>query len=205
MSPEISAAAARFTPSPISVDHRVDGERAGYAAGWVAGARAAAEAAADAERRRAEDARRAQADRDAQVSAAVELLAQAAARLAGRAAADEAHVRGLVQAAAVELAEAVLRHELTSGPGSARELVDRAMALTDGAAGGVVHVHPADAQLVAALVADAGVALPDGVTFVADARLAPGDVVVEDATGAVDGRVRAALDRACAALAEDLS
>ncbi|GEN80625.1 FliH/SctL family protein [Actinotalea fermentans] len=200
MSPD-ARAATRFTPAPISVDHRVDGERAGYAAGWVAGARAAAEAAAEAEVRRAEDARRAQAARDDQVAAAVEVLAQAAARLASRAAADEAHLRGVLQAAALELAEAVLRRELRTGPESARELLARALAMTDGAPGAVLHVHPADARLVA----EAGAVLPDGVTLVGDPRLAPGDVVVEDATGALDGRIRTALERARAALGEDLS
>lgn len=203
--PSQATAATRFTPAPISVDHRADGERAGYAAGWVAGARAAAEAAAEAERRRAEDARRAQAERDAEVAAGAELLAQAAARLAGRTAADEAHLRGVLQAAAFELAEAVLRRELRSGPGSARDLVERALALPGGIAGTTLHVSPVDVELLTTLTADAGVVLPEGVQLVADARLAPGDVLVEDATGALDGRIRAALDRARAALAEDLS
>lgn len=209
MSPETSAAPAlapaRFTPAPISVDHRADGERAGYAAGWVAGARAAADAAAEAERRRAEDARRAQAARDAEVAAVVELLAQAAARVAARAAADEAHLRSVLQAAAFELAEAVLRRELRAGPDSARELVARALAMPGGLAGATLHVSPADLPLVTAHVADAGVALPEGVTLVPDARLAPGDVVLEDDRSAVDGRILAALDRARAALVEDRS
>lgn len=205
MSPDATTAALRFTPAPISADHRADGERAGYAAGWVAGARAAAEAAAQAEARRAEAARTAQAERDARVEAVVDLLAQSAARLAARAAADEARVRAMLQAAALELAEAVLRHELRTGPGSARELLERALAMTDGTSGGVLRLHPADAQLVTALVAESGATLPEGVSFVADPRLGRGDVVAEDATGAVDGRIRAALGRAAEALDEDLS
>lgn len=205
MSPDAPATALRFVPAPISADHRADAERAGYAAGWVAGARAAAEAAAEAEARRAEDARRAQAERDAQVSAAVDVLMQSAARLAARTGADEAHLRGVLQAAALELAEAVLRRELRAGPGSAREIVERALAMTDGAPGAVVHLSPADARAVTALAAEAGPGLPEGVAFVADPRLGLGDVVVEDATGTLDGRIRAALDRAREALAEDLS
>lgn len=205
MSPDATAAALRFVPAPISADHRADGERAGYAAGWVAGARAAAEAAAEAEARRAEDARRAQAARDAQLAAAVDVLAQSAARLAARSAVDEAHLRTLLQAAAFELAEAVLRRELRAGPDSAREILERALAMTDDAAGGVLRLSPADAQLVAAHVAEVGLVLPTGVSFVADPRLGRGDVVAEDATGVVDARIRAALDRAREALAEDLS
>ncbi len=209
MSPETSAAvqaaATRFTPAPISVDHRADGERAGYAAGWVAGARAAADAAAEAERRRAEDARRAQAERDAEVAAGVALLEQVAARVAARAGADEAHLRTVLQAAALELAEAVLRRELRAGPGSARELVERALAMPGALVDATLHVSPVDAALVTELIADAGAVLPEGVRLVPDPQLEPGDVVVEDATGAVDGRIRAALDRAREALAEDPS
>lgn len=206
MSPEAPrAAATRFTPAPISLDHRVDGERAGYAAGWAAGARAAADAAAEAEARRAEDARRAQAQRDAQVAASVDLLAQAARALATRAAADEAHLRGVLQAAAFELAEAVLRHELRTDAGSARELVERALAMSGDHTDAVLHVSPVDADLLAAHAGEAGVTLPEGVRLVRDPRLEPGDVVVEDANGATDGRIRAALDRAHDALAEDLA
>lgn len=208
MSPETHAAApspVRFTPAPLSLDHRADGERAGYAAGWAAGARAAAEAAARAEAERVEQARRAQSQRDAELAAAVELLGKAAAAVAARAGADEAHLRGLLQEAAFELAEAVLRRELRSGPDSARELVRRALAMPGGLMDARLHVHPADVAELRALTDEAGIALPEGVTLVPDARLAPGDVVVEDATGQVDGRVRAALERARGALLEDLS
>src|SRR5690606_26709618 len=127
--------------------------------------------------RRAEDARRTQAQRDADVAAGLDLLAQAAARLAARAAADEAHLRAVLQSAAFELAEAVLRRELRAGPGSARDLVERALALPGAPTGAALHVSAEDAELVTALAADAGAVLPEGVSLVVDPRLSPGDVL----------------------------
>src|SRR5690606_38439465 len=124
-----AATATPFRPAPLSRPRRADDERAGFAAGWAAGARAAAEAAAQAERRREEAAQRAEAERAARLAAAVDLLGRAAEALGARVAEDEARVRAVLQDAAVELAEAVLRRELAAGPGTARDVLARALAL----------------------------------------------------------------------------
>jgi len=209
MSPDRPAAPAAtatpFRPAPLSSPRRADDERAGFAAGWAAGARAAAEAAAQAERRREEAAQRAEAERAARLAAAVDLLGRAAEALGARVAEDEARVRAVLQDAAVELAEAVLRRELAAGPGTARDVLARALALPAAPGRRVVAVSPRDHADLVALLAAGDVALPDGVELAADPALAAGDVRVTDPVGTVDAQVAAALDRARRALAEEIS
>lgn len=196
-----ATAPAQFRPAPLRTASRGDAEREGFAAGWAAGARAAADAAAEAERRRAEAAEEDRRLRAAEVAEAVALLGRAAAALSARADADEARVRAALQDAALELAEAVLRREL--GEGSARALLERALALPVGHGPHTIAVSPADHARLTEALATGEVELPDGVALVARPGLATGDVVVEDATGLVDGQIRSALDRARRALLEE--
>jgi len=203
MSPEPGAVA--FRPAPIGAvgaPRRDDDERraAGYAAGWAAGARAAAEAAEAAERRRAAEAADAERRRDVALAQAVGTLRQAAEAVTARQAVDDAALAGAVHAAALELAEAVLGHELRPGPDSARALLGRALALPADAGLHTVRVCPDDAAHVRAVLDARDVTLPDGVRLIADPTLQPGDVVAEHAVVVLDARVGAALSRARAAL-----
>lgn len=204
MSPEPGAVA--FRPAPIGTvgapGRRDDDERraAGYAAGWAAGARAAAEAAEAAERRRVAEGAAAEARRDAALAQAVTTLRQAAETVAARRAVDDAALATAVHTAALQLAEAVLGHELRPGPDSARALLGRALALPADAGLHTVRVSPHDVAHVRAVLDARDVPLPDAVRVVADPALQPGDVVAEHAVVVLDARIRAALDRARAVL-----
>ena len=205
MSPERTT--APFRPTSLGLaDHRRDDDRlqaSGYAAGWAAGARAAAENAAAAERRRADEASRAETRRDADLRAALATLAQTATAVAGQQAPKAAEVLAAVQRAGVQLAEAVLARELRSGPDSARAILERALALPAEAGLHTVRVSPVDHGHVTAVLDGRGAALPAGVRLVADPALAAGDVVSEAADVVLDGRIRTALDRALAALEDE--
>lgn len=205
MSPERTAAA--FRPTSLGpAGHRRDDDRlqaAGYAAGWAAGARAAAENAVAAERRRADEASRAEARRDADVRTALGALAQTAAVVAGQQAPEVAEVLAAVQRAAVQLAEAVLARELRPGADSAHAILERALALPADAGLHTVRVSPVDLGNVTTVLDGRGVCLPAGVRLIADPALAAGDVVSEAAGVVLDGRIRTALDRARAALEDE--
>lgn len=205
MSPERTAAAFRPTSMGLA-DHRRDDDHlqaAGYAAGWAAGARAAAEHSVATERRRAEEASRTEARRDADVRAAVTTLANTVAAIADEQAPQTAEVLAAVQRAAVQLAEAVLARELRPGADSARAILERALALPVDAEIHTVRVSPADVAHVTALLDSRQVALPATVRLLADPALAAGDVVSEAAGLVLDGRISAALTRALAALEDE--
>lgn len=203
MSPE--PVAVTFRPAAIAAVARRDDEEAraaGFAAGWAAGARAAAERATESERRRAREVAEAQARRDAQVSHAVTTLSQVAATFTARRAPEETAVALRVHEAALELAAAVLGHELRPGPDGARSILQRALALPAETGLHTVRVSPIDVAHVEDLLAEGSLALPDGVRLVADASLAPGDVVAEATEVVLDGCIGAALARARAALGD---
>lgn len=204
MSPEHTAA---FRPTSLGLaDHRRDDDRlqaAGYAAGWAAGARAAAENAAAAERRRADEASRAETRRDADVRAVLGTLAETATAVARQQAPEAAEVLAAVQRAAVQLAEVVLARELRPGAEAARAILERALALPADAGLHTVRVSPVDLVQVTAVLDGRGISLPAGVRLVADPALAAGDVVSEAAGVVLDGRIRTALTRALAALEDE--
>lgn len=195
MSPE--ATTFRLAPlAPTARAAREQDRAAGYAAGWAAGARAAAEQAAQQRATLAAEHAAAEERREAAVRAAVDRLARAAAASDARSAPVVADVRRTVVEAAVELAEAVLGHELADGPTSARAALERA--LSAGADLGVhtVRLSPADH---AVLLAE-GVEPPPGVALVADQRLRPGDAISEHPAGYLDAQISTAMDRARRAL-----
>ncbi len=202
MSPEPTA--VTFRPAALTSVSRPDEEAraAGYAAGWAAGARAAAENAAAAERRRAQEATDAEARRDGHVAQTLATLAQVADVLTARRATEETAIAVRVHEAALELAAAVLGHELRPGPDGARSILQRALALPAEVGLHTVRVSPVDVAHVQDLLAAGEATLPDGVRLVADASLAPGDVVAEAAEMVLDACINAALARARAALGD---
>ena len=204
MSPEARVSA--FVPSPLAAsraDASASARAAGFAAGWAAGAREAA-TAAEAERtrvREADEARERQ--RDAEVSRAVADLARVAQawRMSAVPVLDEAH--DLVLDAALELAQAILGRELRPGPGSASALVERARALPAGLEPTAITVSVPDLPYVRRALADGEASLPEGISVVADAALAPGDLMVAHRSGVLDSRIALAVERARASLAEE--
>lgn len=209
MSPETNV--TPFRPAALTVptgERTVDerGERAraaGYAAGWVAGARAAAESASEQARRLAEQAAAGQARRDADLAAALATLGRAAAAASATTAPVLDEARGSLHVAALDLAAAVLQHELSSTPGSAVALLGRALALPVDVGVHTVRLNPADLTSVHQAL-DAGEAqLPDGVRLVADPRIDRGGAVSEYPDGYLDARVSTALERARTALLEE--
>lgn len=166
----------------------------GYAAGYAAGARAAQE---DALRVRAEleeeHARRA-AEQAARTERALAVLREAARALGERtvpvaAEAQDATVRG-----ALDLAESIVGFQLADRSLAAQAALERATSTAD-AAVVAVRLHPEDVRLLG----ETGVA---DVRLVADPRLQRGDAVAELEHGFLDARVRSAVERARAALAE---
>ena len=172
----------------------------GYAAGHAEGMRIAAETAVllREEAELAAEAQRIAAER--RITHALVAVEEAALSLAERERALAAAGGRELERLALELAEAVLGRELSTHPEvSARAALERALAGVDDAEPREVRLHPADLSLLH----EAGAA-PEGVVLVADAALSPGDAVAIVADGSVDARIRAAFDRARAAL-EDAS
>lgn len=203
--------AAGFTPATLpgstangrAADADARARAAGYAAGWVAGARAAAEAAEQQQHAIAEQNDRAQAQRDRALTDALTVLERTVTAAAARTVPVLADARRAVHEAALDLAAAVLRRELTPGPDSARALLDRALAVPADIGLHTVRLNPADLDQVRRLLDDGAATLPAGIELVADPRLAPGDAISEHPTGYLDAQVGAALDRARRALLED--
>lgn len=168
----------------------------GHAAGYAAGRKQAeAELAGLRERLESEAAEASEAAR-ARIGSALEALARAASDFRSRQAPVLQSVDASIASAAIELAEAIVGHELSTAGGSARAALDRASV---GAvpAGSIVRLNPQD---IAVIVAEGG-AQP-GLELVADYSLERGDAVVDLQHGSLDARVSASLQRARAALTE---
>ncbi|WP_062382520.1 FliH/SctL family protein [Demequina iriomotensis] len=201
MSPD--AKVSTFVPSAIApqrADAPGESHAAGFAAGWAAGARAAAEAAQqDRAREQADHARRQEA-RDAALCDALLALGAAARTWHERALPVIAQAESTMHAAAVELAEAVLTHELRDGDASARSVLSRALAMPAGLETTTMRLHPDDLAEIRRLVDAGEAAVPAMIALAADPRLSRGDVIAEHADGLLDARIGAGLDRARAAL-----
>ncbi|SDS92028.1 FliH/SctL family protein [Microterricola viridarii] len=103
--------------------------------------------------------------------------------------------------AAIELAEAVIGHRLTDGPGSAGAALQRVLSALAADAGHpdvIVHLHQDDL----ALLQGAG-QIPQGLTVQADATLRRGDASAVLPDGFVDARIESALHRATLSLLEE--
>ena len=171
----------------------------GHAAGYTAGLRAAtAEVDARIARHDAEHAA-AMLHQQTRVDRAVALLESAAA-LHQRTLPVLQDAEDTLVATAVELAEAILGHELGDTETSARAALSRALIPgADAVAGSgrpqAVRMHPADLALI-----DQVTRQDAGVEFIADVGLARGDAIAEFPDGFLDARIGTALARAKAAL-----
>ncbi|GAA3649254.1 FliH/SctL family protein [Microbacterium marinilacus] len=169
----------------------------GYAAGHAEGMRAAA-AAADLMREEA------QRDREQERVAGERAIALSVGALEAAALSLAERERQLADAAqrtlerlAVDLAEVVVARELADGEDSARAALRRALAEAPPAEVREVRLSTADLETLRAQDA-----VPSGIALTADGSLSPGDAVVVVPDGSVDARIRAAFDRARAALGD---
>jgi flagellar assembly protein FliH len=176
--------------------NRNRGEVRGHAAGYAAGLRAAAvttealRAELRAEHERLERQRQAELDR------AIEVLTAATAALNAAALPVVSDSEGILVASALELAEAVVGHELCDEEGSARAALARATALPINSVTPLVRMNPDDL----ALLADE-LRVRQDLTFLPDPQLSRGDAIAELPDGFLDARIGTALQRAKSALA----
>ncbi|MFC0713849.1 FliH/SctL family protein [Cellulomonas biazotea] len=207
--PTVSGEVLAFRPSPLAAPAVLDrgasdaARAEGFATGYAAGAREAARVAQE----EATRVRLAQEERRvaAQVALdrALDVLRAAGAAAAARTVPVATEVEHRLHAAALDLATAVLGVELSDHERGARAALARVLAHVDGTEPVTVRLHPADLAALTAAADATGATLPDvpeGVTLVADATLAPGDARADLPDGFLDARVDAALARARAAL-----
>ena len=198
MSAEQAFSPLAFPALPGQGNHERDSIR-GHAAGYAAGRKQAEAEAAVLREQISAEAARATALATAELRAANDALARAAAEFRARQVPVLASVDASIAAAAIELAEAIVGHELSSGDGSARAAIERASAETV-PAGSVVRLNPHDIRVIEA----EGGGAP-GVELVPDHSLQRGDAVVDLAHGSIDARVSASLARAKAVLVDGQS
>jgi flagellar assembly protein FliH len=173
---------------------RAEGHVAGYAAG-LAVAAAEAEIAAS---QQAQLFAAAEQRREAQLQAALDVLARMAGALEQREAVALAEIEHVVTDLALQVARAVLDRELAVAADPGREAVNRALALAPQGAAATVRLHPADAATVADLTEPAA---GRPVTVVADTSVERGGCVVDTAGRQIDAQIGTALARVAAVLA----
>ncbi|MET0934330.1 MAG: FliH/SctL family protein [Mycetocola sp.] len=170
----------------------------GHSAGYAAGLRAAQESA---EEQRAAH----QAEHDETVRLGRAAVERAVEALAIAARAADARILPIVQesqdaiaAAAIDLAEAILGHELAHGERSARSALDRALGAVPASALTSIRMNPQDLACL-----EPGAAANAGVELVADPSLQRGDAIADLPDGYLDARIGTALERAKSALIGD--
>jgi flagellar assembly protein FliH len=173
---------------------RAEGHVAGYAAG-LAVAAAEAEIAAS---QQAQVFAAAEQRREAQLQAALDVLARMAGALEQREAVALAEIEHVVTDLALQVARAVLDREVAVSADPGREAVTRALALAPQGSAATVRLHPADAAAVGDLT-EAAAGRP--VTVVADASVERGGCVVDTAGRQIDAQIGTALARVAAVLA----
>ncbi|HEX9227014.1 MAG TPA: FliH/SctL family protein [Arthrobacter sp.] len=170
---------------------RLRGHAAGFAAGAAEGTRALAADRALAAQQSAADARAAAARTEYVLS----VLQSAAEAMFSRAAPVSESMEDALAEAALQLAEAILGHELADGTASARAALARATGTATPSPVHTVRMHPDDLGVL-----DGPTRAAAGVAFVADASLRRGDAVADYADGFLDARLSASLDRMRSAL-----
>lgn len=160
---------------------REEASRVGYEDGYAAG------------RTRALEDGRAQTQAiAADAQAALSALDAAAAALAARSAAGVADAERLIASTAVQIAEAILGHELRACDAPARDALQRALRLAPERADAVARLHPDDVATlgeITSLTADRAVAIiPDG-------SVERGGCVLDVGPCRIDAQITPALQR----------
>ena len=174
---------------------RAEGFTQGYAEGTArAAAESALELAAVRERQDAEHQ-----ERMARLARAVAAVDAAVRDLEARTAPSAAELERLALGFAVDIATALIGHELTLSESPALDAVRRALALAPVDTDLLVRLHPAD---VAAAAEGVRAAAPGRtIEIVADPAVEPGGCVVDAGACHVDAQLGPALERVRAALA----
>lgn len=184
------------TESKTHTAAKARGFTQGHAVGYAAGLQLAGrEAAAARARHDAEHAGRVSA-LEARHAAELASVRLAVAALAERTVPVLADSEQAMFSCALELAEALLGHELRDGETSARAALARAQGTGETEVPVAIRMNPAD---LAILGRDGGT-LPENVTLVGDPALSRGDAVAEYPHGFLDARLCTAVDRVKVAL-----
>ena len=180
-------------------DAKSRGFTQGHSAGYAAGMQLAGRAA-EAERTRldAEQAATAAAW-DARMEAELKGLQLAAAALKNRTTPVLDDAEQALFRCALELAQALLGHELRDGETSAKAALSRARGLGGDEVPVGIRMNPADV----ATLGTAGHALPDGVSLLADPAISRGDAVADYPQGFLDARLETAVRRVAEVLFGD--
>lgn len=191
----------RFVPQAVPVlrsarlqEVEASASARGYAAGYAAGARAAQEESLRVRAELEEDHARRVAEQAARTERALAVLREAARALGERTVPVVAEAQDATLRGALDLAESIVGFQLADRSRAAQAALERATSAADGAVV-AVRLHPDDVRLLA----EVGVA---DVRLVADPALHRGDAVAELEHGFLDARVRSAVERARAALAD---
>jgi flagellar assembly protein FliH len=169
----------------------------GHAAGYAAGLRVAAAELAERIALLEDEHESARRRERARTDAAVAALAAATRALENRILPVVAEAEGVLAATAVDLAEAIVGHDLRTSANPALTAISRVLACVEPAHVRVVRMNPAD---LAAL--DDATRAAVGMELVADPSLFRGDAVADLPHGFLDARIDTALSRMRAALEE---
>lgn len=203
--PEPDPFAPAFRGGDAVDDGHPDARRsrtAGYAAGWAQGVAAAAvnERAALAAH---EDAAEAQRDHLRRAfDRALSALDDAAAQMRGRIVPTVDATADVLVAAAADLAEMLVGHELTDSQTRGRRALERALAAAPEHSDVVVALHPLDLRLLEQAGVSGATVSSHGrsVQVTEDGSLHPGDAVAHFPGGQVDARISTAMARLRASL-----
>lgn len=168
----------------------------GHAAGYAAGRKQVEKELEAMKSDIADDATRRIEQHRREVSLALDALARSAAEFRSREVPVLESVDAAITAAAIELAEAIVGHELAAVRGAARAAVDRAVGEA-GTTATSIRLNPDDI----AIIVGETLGHPD-LELVADPTLARGDAIAVTGDGSIDARISSALARAKAALVE---
>lgn len=122
----------------------------------------------------------------------VQRLAAAADELAAREATARADIEDQVVATALQIAEALIGHELSQPDERGRDAIARALALAPERGHVTARLHPADI----AVIDPAAISTGRTIDIIPDPTLAPGDCIVDVGACRVDARIGPALERA---------
>lgn len=185
------------TQSQAHTDAKTRGFTQGHAAGYAVGLQLASRETAAARARHDADHARRVSELEARHAAEVESLRLAGAALVERTVPVLADSEQALFSCALELAEALLGHEIRDGETSARAALARAYGTGEAEVPVAIRMNPADLAVLGRVT---GI-LPETLTLVGDPALNRGDAVAEYPYGFVDARLDTAVARVKAALA----
>jgi flagellar assembly protein FliH len=196
------SAGVSAVPSRLVEQARALARTTGYAEGWAQGQRAARVAALAAMEQVAVTQQAEAAERDAVVRRAAGAFIAAADGLSARVAPTMAEIESVLLHAAVELAEALLGHELTAGTGRDLNALRRAVSAAPGTGTLTVRLNPEDHRTLVDVMGAEVEFEGRSICLRSDPGLRPGDAIAENGAMTVDATLTNALARVRAVLAE---